>query len=220
MDIKSYKSIDVSLLQATPNPQSMLAYALDITQKRELLWGRHLSKKTVQAVASMNHGSVFEHIVYTFMIKGASRSFLAQCTRHRMASYTSGSQHYQDYSEYGASVHPDFEDDIDMHLGLSQAMDAYKRMVKKGIPPQEARQVLPNAMQNNLMLTINARSLMNFLNLRLCNRNTAEIMEVANKMRDLVIDHFPELWMHIGPDCVQDKCRQGKMTCNPFFKHK
>jgi thymidylate synthase (FAD) len=212
LKINSYNNIQVELLRATSDPLEILALAVDITQKKELI-KRQISSKTIKAIIKMNHGSVFEHLVYTFIIKGASRSFLAQMTRHRIASYTSGSQHYQDYSQYGASVDSLLVTNKDMKEGITQAMEAYKRMLASGVPAQEARQVLPNAMQNNLLITINARSLMNMLNLRLCNRNTQEIQIVAYKIRALVIKHCSDLWSNIGPDCFMTKCIQGQISC-------
>ena len=92
-------------------------------------------------------------------------------------------------------------------------MEAYRELIADGVPKEEARQVLPNGMENNLMVTINARSLANFLNLRMCNRNTKEIKMVAEKMYDLVQPHFPEFFNNVGPDCSISKCRQGKLIC-------
>lgn len=217
MDIKSYNDIDVRLLRSTAEPEKLLALVLDITQKRELS-ERMVSAKTIKKVLSMGHGSVFEHLTYTFMITGASRSFLAQVTRHRIASYTSGSQHYQDYSQYGASVDSSLVNNDDMRNGIIQAMEAYRRMVASGVPAYEARQVLPNAMQNNLLITLNARSLINMLGLRLCHRNTKEIRTVATKMRALAIEHCPGLWENVGPDCFMTGCLQGHMSCKMPWK--
>lgn len=62
---------------------------------------------------------------------------------------------------------------------------------------------------------MNARSLINFFNLRLCYRNTDEIRIIANKMFILCKKHLPELFNYIGPDCIMKKyCTQGNMKAN------
>lgn len=216
MIARTYEDIKVSLLRTTENPKQLLALALDTTQKRDPKTRSKdgLSNNTIRAVYEMNHGSVFEHIYFTFFIEGASRSFLAQITRHRMASFTSGSQHYQDYSDFQASFHPSMSADIEVAEAMKNINELYKRLIKRGIDKSEARQVLPNCAANNLLITINARSLANFFNLRICRINTIEILTVAIKMRGLVRNYLPGLFDWVGPDCVEiGKCSQKKRTC-------
>ena len=54
--------------------------------------------KLLRNVLDQNHGSVLEHVYVSYAIINASRSYLAQQTRHRMFNYTSSSQHYIDHS--------------------------------------------------------------------------------------------------------------------------
>jgi|6_EtaG_2_1085325.scaffolds.fasta_scaffold05451_3 thymidylate synthase (FAD) len=219
MEIKTYDEIDVSILSATKEPQKLVHMSLAITQHKAFEDNVKLSKNSIANVFKMNHTSVFEHVVYCFIIKGASRSFLAQITRHRMGSFTSGSQHYQDYSQYGVCISKKTKRPPTFIYALENAIASYNFLCAEGVPKKEARQVLPNAMQNNLIWTVNARSLSNFFNLRLCNRNTEEIQVVAIKILALVKNHFPELFNEVGADCFIDKCKQGKMCCgNPWKK--
>ena len=48
---------------------------------------------------------------------------------------------------------------------LKRADNMYNYCIESGIPKEEARQVLPNAKAVNLMWTVNARSLVNSLNM-------------------------------------------------------
>ena len=212
MKIKTYDDIQVCILQSTHDPLEMIGLASNITMKKD--FNEQINPALIKRLIDMNHTSLFEHINYTFLIKGASRSFLAQMTRHRIASYTSGSQHYQNYSECPTIISKKHINDFAFKQYLNDAMENYQSLISQGIPHEEARQILPNAMENNLIVTMNARSLMNFFNLRLCRRNTEEIRVVALKLRELLSLHFPELWEQIGPDCFMTKCKQGKMSCN------
>lgn len=140
------------------------------------------------------------------MITGVSRSFLAQITRHRHTAFTSSSQHYQEYSEY-----PVIADDAVTEAAAIQAVEAYQRLVKSGVPHEEARQALPNASAVNLMMTASAREWASIINLRKCRRNTKETLIWATQAWQVLYTWFPELFAHVGPDCHETACRQGHM---------
>jgi len=212
--IKCYEDIDVELLQATENPHDLIIVAAAMTQKKDYFKRRCDVGKLVDSLVKARHTSLLEHVVYTFEIRGASRSFLAQATRHRMASYTSGSQQYQEYGCYGFNIDSALQGETLFKEAYQASMDFYNKLLEAGIPKEEARQVLPNGIENNLLMTINARSLINFFNQRLCKRNVKEMQEVASRMYKLVKPHFPELWRLIGPDCyMESNCTQGKLSC-------
>ena len=82
---------------------------------------------------------------------------------------------------------------------------------KKAI--EDARFVLPNACETKMVLTMNARSLLNFFRHRCCNRAQWEIQDVANQMLALVSSVAPNIFKNAGPSCVCGACPEGKMTC-------
>ena len=82
---------------------------------------------------------------------------------------------------------------------------------KKAI--EDARFVLPNACTTKLILTMNARSLMNFFHHRCCNRAQWEIRELAERMWQLCVEVAPHLFKNAGPSCVAGACPEGKMSC-------
>lgn len=219
MEIKGYSDIEVLLLRQTEAPRELVEMALNITMKQDFGVKNKDLSGLIKSIIEMNHTSPLEHVGYTFLIKGASRSFLAQITRHRMSSFTSGSQHYQNYFGYNFRVSDKYKDNPKIKEAAKQAIKLYADLIHDGIPKEEARQILPNGMENNLLYTVNARSLMNFLNLRLCERNTEEIRTVAKKIYNLVQPTLPELWDNVGPDCYMfGKCSQGKMKCKDGYR--
>ena len=213
--LKMYDQMKVNIIRSTQDPGWIVKLASDITQK-ERFTNKEASENLLKFLITANHTSLLEHISTTWMIKDVSRSFLAQITRHRMASYTAASQHYQDYRDYpcivGKSEHTEYVREV-----LEDLDDDYKRLVDHGLAPQEARQVLPNAKAVNILWTINVRSLINFLNLRLCERNVEEMLIFAKKVYKICLAWWPEVFSHVGPDCFMlGKCRQGRMmaeTC-------
>ena len=90
----------VTLLAYTPEPEKNVASAAklcyaqsDIDTVRDGL----TEEKTaafVDMLAEIGHESPIEHATFTFGIEGVSRAFLAQITRHRIASYSVQSQRY------------------------------------------------------------------------------------------------------------------------------
>lgn len=223
--VKPYSSMSVELIQATPYPASILALAMSITMKAEpnteLV---DFTPKRAKFLIEAEHESLFEHIVYTFLIQGVSRSFLAQITRQRTASPTSGSQHYQNYIDYPCAISNNAEPG-QLQIYQKAFDDAYKHydhLLSIGTPKEEARQVLPNAATVNYLWTIDALNLAKFLRKRLCYRNVEEMQYFAERVLCLTNAHFPELFMHIGPQCFeQGKCKQGYMRCDrgPWTQH-
>lgn len=209
-----YTAMAVILKYATPKPKEIINTAIQLTMKKDLI-NKDADEKVIRFLLSANHTSLFEHINYTFLVKGVSRSFLAQLSRHRMASLTTGSQHYQDYRDYPFIMSETVANNLLATKTFDQITYCYKHLREIGILPEEARQILPNACEVQLLWTINARSLINFLNLRLCRRNVREMLQFAILVKNLLLDHFPELFKHIGPDCIMHgRCMQEHLGCN------
>ena len=78
---------------------------------------------------------------------------------------------------------------------------------------EDARFILPNAAETKMIVTMNARELMHFFNLRCCNRAQWEIRDVAWQMLELVSRKAPTLFELCGPGCLNGKCTEGKMSC-------
>jgi thymidylate synthase (FAD) len=84
--------------------------------------------------------------------------------------------------------------------------------LERGIPKEDARFILPNAAKTNIIVTMNARELRHFFNLRCCRRSQWEIREVAMEMLKQVKNVAPSLFENAGPSCVElGYCPEGKM---------
>ena len=78
---------------------------------------------------------------------------------------------------------------------------------------EDARFVLPNACETKMVVTMNARSLQNFFDLRCCNRAQWEIRACAEQMLALVLPVAPTLFAQSGPRCLRGACPEGRMSC-------
>jgi len=80
------------------------------------------------------------------------------------------------------------------YFTCKKAEETYFKLIMEGILKEDARMVLPNAMKTNLIVTINARSLENFFNIRMKPDAQWEIRELATKMYELVKEVHPNIW--------------------------
>ena len=195
----------------------------------------------VDMLAQIGHESPIEHANFTFGIEGVSRSLLAQLTRHRLASYSVQSQRYVREAMFDYVLPPEIAAIPEAAAEYRQAMEEdqahYDRLaallkekhlaafLAKGMPEKEAaraaekkaiedaRFVLPNACATKIMMTMNARSLMNFFSHRCCHRAQWEIRDLAEQMYRLCLKTAPHLFSKAGPPCLRGACPEGKMSC-------
>lgn len=93
---------------------------------------------------------------------------------------------------------------------ISDGMDA-KAAEKKAT--EDARYILPNAACTKMIVTMNARELMHFFNLRCCFRAQQEIRAVADEMLRQVKEVAPTIFKNAGAPCVSGPCPEGKFSC-------
>ncbi len=209
----------------------------------ELLSGldEEKSRRFVEMLASLGHESPLEHAVFTFGIEGVSRALLAQITRHRIASFSVQSQRYVRLADFDYVVPPEvaadegalalFHEEMNRQAGRYCETAAllekghYARFVAEGLDEKEAKRkaeklanedarfLLPNACATKMMVTMNARSLLNFFRLRCCERAQWEIHRLADEMLRLVVAVAPALFASAGPGCAAGGCTEGKMSC-------
>jgi thymidylate synthase (FAD) len=237
----------VTLIAYTPEPEKIVAAAAKLCYSSagiEEITQDLTKEKTasyVQMIAELGHASTIEHVSFTFGIEGVSRAFLAQITRHRIASYSVKSQRYVSEAHFEYVVPPEIEalpeakqeflaameEDQKHYDRLSALLTEKQRqeLVRAGqdektalraarkLANEDARFVLPNACETKMICTFDARSLFHFFSLRCCNRAQWEIRDAANQMLRLVKDVAPDLFCQAGPECVRGACPEGKMSC-------
>ena len=219
--------IKVKLLEYTPEPERVVAMAARLcysaTGAEEL--SERLSeeqvKKMVKKMVALGHASTIEHVSFTFGIEGVSRVLTHQLVRHRIASYDQQSQRYvaahgfQYITPPTIEANPAAKERFDKLL--ADIRRAYDDLVEMGIPKEDARYVLANAAETKILVTMNARTLLHFFNLRCCNRAQWEIRDMAYKMLAEVKKVAPTLFHNAGASCVNTgRCPEGELACGKF----
>lgn len=142
--------------------------------------------KLLKNIVDKGHGSVLEHCVFTFSIEGISRACSHQLVRHRIASYSQQSQRYVNGSKFSYVIPPEIEKNENFKKAfdsyMKNTMNFYNGLVALGIKKEDARYLLPNATTTNIVVTMNARELLHFIELRSSPRAQWEIRELAQEM--------------------------------------
>ena len=220
--------MNVKLIGFTPNPEKMPAMAAKLTHSKIKPEDLHNSsdkelKSILEYVMNQGHTSVIEHTSFTFAISDVSRSLTHQLVRHRIASYAQQSQRYVDFKESNYVIPPKIAKNKKMkkayEITMQTIWDQYNKLLDMGIPAEDSRYVLPNAACTNIMVTMNARSLLNFFELRCCQHAQWEIRELANKMLKEVKKAAPIIFKNAGPACKSKGiCPENKKDCPLYPK--
>jgi len=216
--------LKVSLLTYTPDPERAVAaasrqcYSRHSATKAFAEFTPEDIRKQLGIILKNGHLPVLEHASFTFAIEGISRACSHQLVRHRIASYSQQSQRFVRLQEMDFVVPEKIAADPAAERIFSEAVDscrdAYLRLVGAGMPAEDARYVLPNATPTKIVMTMNARSLINFFELRCCLSAQWEIRQLADEMLRLVKAVAPTIFGGAGPFCVTRKtCPEGKYDC-------
>ena len=175
------------------------------------------SKGLINFLMRDRHGSPFEHNSMTFYVQAPIFVF-REFMRHRIASYNEESGRYRELRPVFYVPGPDrnlvqigktgaYEFipgtpeqtalvEAEVRASCEAAFASYQRMLEAGIAREVARIVLPLTIYSSMYVTMNARSLMNFLSLRTKRDDSTfpsfpqrEIEMAAEKMER----HFQEL---------------------------
>jgi thymidylate synthase (FAD) len=222
--------MDVRLLSHTPDVERSVAVAARLCYApvgaAELMEGMsdEAVRKVLRTIMVSGHFSALEHASYTFAIDGVSRAMTHQLVRHRLASFNQQSQRYVSFAEEPTFIvpptvaqNPEVAEKFD--AATRAAFEAYRALIDAGVSAEDARYLLPNAVETKIVVTMNVRELLHFFELRCCNRAQWEIRELAHAMLALVEPTAPYIFMDAGAACRRGPCREGKMTCGePYPK--
>lgn len=177
-----------------------------------------LRKKTLNAadealidyLMGNHHGTPFEHNAFRFHVKAPIFVF-REWQRHRIGSFNEMSGRYKEFvnpdfylpEEYrsqigkpGAYTFEPWKGNVKnaqatMMRHYQDSVDLYKFYVENGMAKEQARIVLPLALYSEMYWTINARSLMNFCNLRNSPHAQWEIQQYAQIVEAEWAIHMP-----------------------------
>ncbi len=223
----SYRSdVTVELVRSSASDSDVLFAARVSTQGEQTLEAAQdegldasRSKGLINYLMRDRHGSPFEHNSMTFYVQAPIFVF-REFMRHRIASYNEESGRYRElnpvfyvpaadrnlvqvgkpgaYDFLPGSVEQTELVENETKRVSADAFASYQRMLEAGVAREVARIVLPLNIYSSMYVTMNARSLMNFLSLRTKREGTTfpsfpqrEIEMAAEQMENHFADLMP-----------------------------
>ena len=190
---KDLQNINVKLLYVSP--EYVLWHAARISHGGDFKYHtEEENRKLITQLIHMGHHSVLEHMVYSFEVNGITRAVLQELVRHRIASYTVSSTRFtlKKVLSKGVSVA-----ELDKYFRIyndkqykatMQTIDYMADVLEENpkIRNDELKYYLPeNYRVDRLVFTVNLRTLLNFLHLRLSKRALGEIRALATKIYEI-----------------------------------
>ena len=177
------------------------------------------SEGLIRYLMRERHGSPFEHNSMTFYVQAPIFVF-REFMRHRIASYNEESGRYRELRpvfyvpavdrklvQEGKPGHYVFVDGNDEQYSTvveqtqqacASSYQAYQEMLTAGVAREVARGVLPVATYSSMYVTMNARSLMNFLSLR-TKREGSAFPSYPQREIEMVAEQMETFWAGLMP---------------------
>ena len=152
----------------------------------------------IRMVIENGHHSVLEHPSATFRITGVSRSFTHQLVRHRLCAFSQQSQRYVDEKNFKYVEPRSIAELPEAHSlferFMAEAKDAHGALQKMGIKNEDARFLLPNAVQSEIVMSANLREFRHIFCLRCHQKAQWEIRSVAMQMLRIMKEQAPSVF--------------------------
>jgi thymidylate synthase (FAD) len=222
-DVEFRSDVTVELVRAAAQDADVL-FAARVSTKGELSLedvdgDAHRSEGLINYLMRDRHGSPFEHNSMTFFVSAPIFVF-REFMRHRIASYNEESGRYRELRpvfyvpgperklvQEGKPGAYDFVDGTPEQYRITVeqtkaacegAYAAYQAMLDAGVAREVARTVLPVGTYSSMYVTMNARSLMNFLSLR-TKRPDSSFPSFPQREIEMVADKMEQYWAELMP---------------------
>lgn len=173
--------------------------------------GEEQDKKLIKYLLEHRHHTPFEHCYFQFHV--CCPIYVArQWMRHRWGSFNEISARYtqvkdefyipqefrgQDIKNRQGSVAADFDNEALRKLyeeSVEASFAAYNKLIEAGVAREMARGVLPVCQYTQFYWSVNARSLLNFLQLRQDGHAQYEIRVYADAIAQIFKEKMPWSW--------------------------
>jgi thymidylate synthase (FAD) len=188
----------VELLFITPNAEKLIETAGRTSYLSHPKQKENSEKAFIRMLVKNQHLSVLEHAYATFRISGVSRAFTHQLVRHRLCSFIQQSQRYVDERNFNFIEPDSVRDNPEAHSifidFMDRAKEVYSTLQKLKIKKEDARYVLPNAVESQIVMTANFREWRHIIDLRGKPQSQWEIRKVAIEILKILRNHAPTVF--------------------------
>lgn len=191
----------VTLISHTPEAAELLLFTKStrLELRPGLLeeirrWPEEKKRKELAYMARTIPSS-WEFVDYVFAVEGVSRAYTHQQVRTRAGSYAQQTMRVLDMSDFEyVFTDKNLEDRGAVEIINSaneQIMNAYRALLRRGQPAEDARGILPTNIATNIVCKFNLRTLSELARSRTGGRTQSEYRKVINAMLDEVLRVHP-----------------------------
>jgi len=240
-DVIFRSDVTVELVRSSASDQDVLFAARVSTQGEQSLEAATNNKDAdtdkrdrglINYLMRDRHGSPFEHNSMTFYVQAPIFVF-REFMRHRIASYNEESGRYKELSpvfyvpapdrnlvQTGKTGHYEFLPGSAEQIALVEqeartasvnAYESYQRMLEAGVAREVARIVLPLNIYSSMYVTMNARSLMNFLSLR-TKREGTHFPSFPQREIEMCAEKMEDFWKELMPYTYETFNQNGRVA--------
>lgn len=157
------------------------------------------------------HGRVMEYVEIELVLDESSARMMREIYTH-IAGVTrlqSSTRYVSEIDGFGYYIPPKIAaNETDLNVfeeTMENIQQGYNKLIHAGVAKEDAANVLPLGMESKMVWKINLRSLINFMNQRLCTRALKEIRDFANELKKQLSAKNDE-WKWIADSLFVPKC--------------
>jgi len=162
------------------------------------------AEKFVRMILKNGHHSVIEHVIASVKLI-TNRSVSHELVRHRLCSFSQESTRYVRYSDM-EFIKPvwyaewDFNKRTIFETACMVSELKYKELIKSGATPEQAREILPNSLKTELIVTANLREWRHIFKLRCSKKAHPQIRALMQSVLIGFQEAVPVLFEGINED--------------------
>ena len=198
------------------NPEECKKFFTDWGNASKVYYGADIKNVDLIGKSCMDsgHNSGSRGTYFKFEITGVPRFTVDQAVRAQVGTFMNvQSFRYVDKDNFKYAIPEDICDDKDLvkeyKEHMASTLKLYKKIEehitstndKKERAHEQARYVLPMATETAFVMGFTYEALVHFMNIRLCARAEDKIRELAQLMKQAVLEVLPELESKLVPQC-------------------
>lgn len=157
------------------------------------------AREFVEMILKRGHESVIEHVSASVRFI-TNRGVTHELVRHRLCAFSQESTRFVRYDGTMEFIKPVWWDDWSPGMqacwtqSLETAEESYRKLLDAGARPEQAREVLPNSLKTEIVVTANIREWRHILKVRCSEAAHPQMRQLMRSCRTGFQSEFPVLF--------------------------
>lgn len=157
------------------------------------------AEEFTKMIIRKGHESVLEHVSISVRFI-TNRGVSHELVRHRLCAFSQESTRYVKYDNNMEFIKPIWwnnwnEEKQTIWTGTMKFLEKqYQELIRMGVPPQEAREILPNSLKTEIVVTANIREWRHIFKLRCASGAHPQMRSLMQECKKDFQNNFPVLF--------------------------